>query len=394
MSYYSPLSLITELPGTRRKVVLFAYMLSQGGTDRVTALLARGYADAGFDVELLVLCRGGTAQSLLSDMIGPLVSVRYISQRSTWRTIDLVRLFPALVRALRTAAPDVLISTANNTAWICTAARKIAGMETAKLVLKTTNPVIGSRHRGPIRKLRRWGYGKAFSHASAIWTLSGAETTLLKVAYPQAARRFRSVINPYVTDAMLSPDTAAAPTATPPLVLGIGRLARQKRFDLLISAFALIQREDARLLIFGDGPDRKRLEQLVTTLGLTDRVALPGYVPDVAEWLKRADLFVLPSRYEGLPAVALEAMAANCPVLSTDCFAAARSLLGSAMGCAIIDKADPAYLAQMIEDRLDGKKPTTLRAIAQGHSVAAGIADHVRALCELWDDRRTCRPDA
>ena len=51
MSYYSPLSLITGLPGTRRKVVLFAYMLSQGGTDRVTALLARGYADAGFDAQ-------------------------------------------------------------------------------------------------------------------------------------------------------------------------------------------------------------------------------------------------------------------------------------------------------------------------------------------------------
>ncbi|WP_082679248.1 glycosyltransferase [Sphingobium cupriresistens] len=392
MSYYSPLSLITGLPGTRRKVVLFAYMLSQGGTDRVTALLARGYADAGFDVELLVLCRGGTAQSLLSDMIGPLVSVRYISQRSTWRTIDLVRLFPALVRALRTAAPDVLISTANNTAWVCTYARKIAQVETAKLVLKTTNPVIGSRHRGPIRKLRRWGYGKAFSHASAIWTLSGAETRLLEVGYPQAARRIRTVINPYVTDAMLSPD-ADTSTTTSPLVLGIGRLTRQKRFDLLISAFALVRREDARLLIFGDGPDRKRLEQLVTALGLTDRVTLPGYVPDVAEWLKRADLFVLPSRYEGLPAVALEAMAANCPVLSTDCFAAARSLLGSATGCGIIDKADPAYLAQMIDNRLDSKKPTTLRAIAQGHSVAAGIADHVRALCELWDDGRTCRPD-
>lgn len=391
---FAPPPMTTQHLSGRRKVVLFAYMLSQGGTDRVTALLARGYADAGFDVELLVLCRGGTAQSLLSDMLGPAVTVRFISQQSTWRTFDLLRLMPALVRALRAAEPDVLISTANNTAWICTAARKFAQIEKAKLVLKTTNPVVGSRHRGPVRKLRLWGYGKAFSCASAIWTLSEAETTMLKAAYPQAARRVRTVINPYVTDAMLAPDGSSASATAPPLILGIGRLTRQKRFDLLIRAFARVQRTDARLIILGDGSDRKRLEQLVRSLGLTARVTLPGYVSDVAGWLKRANLFILPSRYEGLPAVALEAMAANCPVLSTDCFASARALLRMAPGCGIIEKADPLNLAQLIDSRLEGERPTTLRAIAQGHSVTGGIADHVKALCALWEGEGACRPDA
>lgn len=386
MTTHTSPSAIAKLRGVRRKIVLFAYMLSQGGTDRVTALLARGYAEAGFDVELLILCRGGTAQSLLSDLLGPAVTVRYISHRSSWRTVDLLRLFPALVRALRESVPDILISTANNTAWICAAARERAGIESMRLVLKTTNPVVGSRHRGPIRQFRRWGYGHAFSCATAIWTLSGAETAMLQLAYPQAARRIRTVINPYVTNAMLAPAALPASPTAPPLVLGIGRLTRQKRFDLLIRAFSLVRHPEARLVILGEGGERSRLSKLVATLGLTDRVKLPGYVTDVAGWLNQTDLFVLPSRYEGLPAVALEAMAANCPVLSTDCFAAARALLSVAEGCGIIEKADPAELARMIDSRLDRTKPTTLREIAQGHSVAGGIADHVNALCELWED--------
>ena len=190
----------------------------------------------------------------------------------------------------------------------------------------------------------------------------------------------------------LSGSGAALPRRT--LFGGLLSALGQKRFDLLIRAFARVQRTDARLIILGDGSDRKRLEQLVRSLGLTARVTLPGYVSDVAGWLKRANLFILPSRYEGLPAVALEAMAANCPVLSTDCFASARALLRMAPGCGIIEKADPLNLAQLIDSRLEGERPTTLRAIAQGHSVTGGIADHVKALCALWEGEGACRPDA
>lgn len=365
------------------KIVLFTYMLSQGGTDRVTAILARGYADAGFDVQILVLCQGGEAQPLLSDICGPAVSVCYIGGLPTWRTFDLLRSFPAILRQLKLADPDVLISTANNTAWICSAALKLGALNKTQLVIKTTNPIVGSRHRGLIQKLRRWGYSRAFSIATAVWTLSDAETNMLRTAYPDAASRFRTVINPYVTETMLAATTAVSKPNANRVVLGVGRLAVQKRFDLLIKAFALINHREAQLVIVGDGPERSRLLKLIAALGLSDRVSLSGFVTDVAEQFRQADLFVLTSRYEGLPAVVLEAMAANCPVLSTDCFAAARTLLETAEGCSIAGQADPAELARMIDDRLDRKRPTSLRAIATGNSVEAGIADHIKAVFEM-----------
>jgi len=89
-----------------------------------------------------------------------------------------------------------------------------------------------------------------------------------------------------------------------------------------------------------DGPDRAPLEQLVEQLGLEDRVIMPGFVTDIERWYARARLFVLPSVYEGLPAVVLEAMAANCPVLTTDCFPLARELASAGDGCAIIEIGD------------------------------------------------------
>jgi glycosyltransferase involved in cell wall biosynthesis len=375
-------------PHLPKKITLFTYMLTQGGTDRVAAILASGYADAGFDVEILVLCGGGEAQPLLSDIGGPTVSVRYLSRRSTWRTFDLLRLFPCIVRHLQSSPPDALISTANNTAWICAAARKLGALHETSLILKTTNPIIGSRHRGVIRRLRRWGYGFVFSKAAAVWTLSDAETALLKSAYPLAAGRIRTVVNPYVTEHMLAAKTSNAKPNVNPIVLGVGRLTKQKRFDLLIKAFALVKRPDAQLIILGDGADRGSLLKLIAELGVSDRVSLPGFVTDVAEQYHKADLFVLPSRYEGLPAVVLEAMAANCPVLSTDCFMAARQLLETAEGCAIIEEPDPAELARMIDERLGGKRPTSLRSIAISNSVESGIADHVRTLRETFEGAR------
>ena len=109
-------------------------------------------------------------------------------------------------------------------------------------------------------------------------------------------------------------------------------------------------------------------------------MSLPGYANDVAAALHAADLFVLASDYEGLPAVVLEAMAANCPVIGTDCFPAARALLGGSEGCAIIEQTDPKSLAAQIDEHLARPRPTSLRAIAERYSIPNGIASHAEAM--------------
>jgi len=104
-------------------------------------------------------------------------------------------------------------------------------------------------------------------------------------------------------------------TPLPAGVIGaVGRLSFEKGFDLLVEAMAQV--EGARLILGGDGPQATALASQVRVRGLTDRVELTGFVPDIPAFLERIGLFVLPSRSEGLGLVLVEAMAAGRPVVA------------------------------------------------------------------------------
>lgn len=367
-------------------ITFVLHKFSRGGSDRVAAYLAKGFVAAGYRVELVVFAKGGEVESVLLDLLGQ-VPVRFIGKAGRWRAADLLSGLPAFVAHLRRTRPDVLLSTANNTALISAIGYLVARLRQTLLVLKTTNPIASSRHRGWVRRLRLWSYRRIFRSTHAVWTLSDEESAEMSAEFPEFEDLFRAVAQPYVTPAMKRSSTLRTPSLNP-LVLSIARLTGQKRLDRLINAFLLVQAKDARLLILGEGEDREALASLVRKLGLSERVEMPGYLPDVALAVQRASLFVLTSDYEGLPAAVIEAMAANCPVLSTDCFPSARSLLEKAEGCAIIEDVAPRPLAEQIDHALKGPPPKKLAQIAEAYSVANGIASHVRALRSLLDRER------
>jgi glycosyltransferase involved in cell wall biosynthesis len=103
------------------------------------------------------------------------------------------------------------------------------------------------------------------------------------------------------------------------MIVTVGRLTRQKGLGDLLAAFAKASSHlpSARLLIAGEGPERARLEDLIASLELGDRVRLLGNVERPDDLYRGADLFVLASRYEGFPFAMLEAMAAGLPVVAT-----------------------------------------------------------------------------
>lgn len=132
-----------------------------------------------------------------------------------------------------------------------------------------------------------------------------------------------------------------------PLVVCVGRLSRQKGQDVLLRAWPVVQQRvfGASLVLVGDGPERAALE------GLTEEgVVLVGQRDDVADWIAAADVIVIPSRWEGMSLLMLEAMARARSIVATD-VAGAREALGTEAGT-VIPPEDPGALADAVTARL------------------------------------------
>ncbi|MCY4489744.1 MAG: glycosyltransferase [Deltaproteobacteria bacterium] len=150
----------------------------------------------------------------------------------------------------------------------------------------------------------------------------------------------------------------------PPVILSAGRLSAQKDYPTLIKAFSRVAEErPCRLIILGEGRRRRRLERLLKNLGLTDRASLPGWVDNPFAFMSRAALFVLSSRYEGLPGVLIQALACGSPCVSTDCpTGPAEILRGGELG-PLVPVGDPLPLAEAMTSVLERPRPRKARII-------------------------------
>jgi glycosyltransferase involved in cell wall biosynthesis len=141
----------------------------------------------------------------------------------------------------------------------------------------------------------------------------------------------------------------------------VGRLDKQKDFPTLIRAFAQVKQQlPARLMILGEGQDRKLLSDLVQELGLEKDVALPGFVDNPFAYMKRSALFVLSSLYEGLPTVLIEAIAVGTPVVSTDCKSGPAEILENDRYGKLVPVGDIPAMAQAIINALENPLDSTL----------------------------------
>jgi glycosyltransferase involved in cell wall biosynthesis len=171
------------------------------------------------------------------------------------------------------------------------------------------------------------------------------------------------VHNPIVTTDLRA--KAEAPLEHPwfepdqaPVVLGVGRLSPQKDFATLIRAFARVRmHRPARLMILGHGPERASLEALALAQGLADSVLLPGWVTNPYAFMARAGVFVLSSRWEGLPSVLIEALVCGTPVVATDCLSGPREILEDGRYGRLVPVGDEEALAAAIDAALAGEVP-------------------------------------
>lgn len=156
------------------------------------------------------------------------------------------------------------------------------------------------------------------------------------------------------SDTDTTPDTSSVSDSDGPLVVAVGRLCRQKGQDVLLAAWpAVLSRVGAaRLALVGDGPDAARLARTVGSDVRLRGVRLVGQVSDPRPWYRAADLVVLPSRWEAMALVPLEASACGRVVVASDVAGVRESLPPGRAAWAVVTPGDPRALASALADAL------------------------------------------
>lgn len=334
-----------------RQVALLLPSLQGGGAERVMLNLAQGFAERGIKVDL-VLAR---AQGPYLSQVPPCVRVVDLGRSRMLTSL------PGLVRYLRRERPAALLSAMNHVNLIAIVARRLAGQKLRLVVSEHNTLSVSVANARTLRaRLIPAMIKVLYPWADAIVTVSQGVADDLARVTELARDSFTIIYNPVITPELFAKaeepvDHPWFASGQPPVVLGVGRLTPQKDFPTLIRAFALLRQErSARLMILGEGEERLKLETLMRQMGLEQDVSFPGFVENPFKFMKKAKVFVLSSRWEGLPTVLIEALALGTPVVSTDCPSGPREILEDGRWGALVSVGNEEAMARAMRQVIDG----------------------------------------
>ncbi|MDB5685507.1 MAG: glycosyltransferase [Rhizorhabdus sp.] len=361
----------------RLDIAVILHDFPLGGTERIAIRLANEWAAGGNKVTLIC----GSMKGPLLPLVGASVRTIALDPAIERGAGSRYRLGQAAAGILRDLRADIVFIPGNFHWRAIPALMRLPAAIRPRIAVQLSTP-LERYDRGPIRqffydrRMRRLlrGVDAAISLEDRM---TGQADRIL------GRRITRRIATPALADATPRPRRIDPAGRT---IVAAGRLEAVKGFDIAIAAFARLQDSDARLVILGEGPMRAQLEQLAVDLGVADRVELPGYVPCIRPWLDKARMFVLSSRYEGYPAVLVEAIAAGRPVVATRCTPAVADLVdGTGFGRSVAIN-DPEALACAMAAMLDSPLPDVHRMAASVEpfrieSVAIAYTDLFESLC-------------
>lgn len=329
-------------------IVLVLHDFSTGGSERIAIRLANQWARSGRRVTILSGASDGPARVLVAAD----VTVQSVWPEIRRGILSRIILGTAMADNIRNLRPDIIFVPGNFHFLLLWALGRALGDTCPAVVAKISNPIRFPFCPSIVAALLARVIRKGVAKIDGFIAMSAA---LRAEAEPVLERPDIKLIHEPNIDHI----QAAVPDRIegPPLILCAGRLVRQKNFMLALRAFARTgPASGAHLMILGEGDQRRRLEAAVDRLGLSGRVTLAGHVPDIRPYLRQARLFLLSSRYEGYPAVLIEALAARVPIVATDCSPALGEIIAHpSFGCIVPQNA--AALGQAIDTMLDAPGP-------------------------------------
>lgn len=338
-------------------ILLLTTGLNVGGAERVVLDLARAYVDAGLPTRVLALAEHRDLLAM-TDTRG--IDIRFLGMRKT--PLGLAAAARALARLVRDEDIDLVHAHMPHAAFVASTARLLHGLR---------QPIVHTSHN--------FAFSAALALPLKLSRRLRDVDVLLAPGQHQQLNAARTAIIPNGIHPVTAPRREPGPQ---PRLIAVGRLTEQKNFAALIDGFASLQQSGrargARLDIVGDGPLRTDLAARIEQHGLGASVALLGLRGDVGQLLAAADVFVMSSRFEGLPLAVLEAGAAGLPILAPP-VGALPWLLGDDCGFLV----PPDRIADGLAEVLGDMPAAQQRArrfqarINERFTLARSVADHL-----------------
>jgi len=363
------------------RIALFFWSLELGGVEHMLINLSRELVDRGHDVTL-VLARSPQPNSFTPD---PRVRVIWLYAPS------ILKLIPRLAKHLKGEQYDAAFTGMPTSNVALLTARRIAGVKTAVVISERSNPQLEAA------SARTWRYRAAFALQPFIYPWADAiiaVSTDLAEALCKFARlpreRIEVVYNPAYDERFPVTTLSEAPhpwlrDKTTPVVLGAGRFRDQKDFSTMLKVVASVAAErPVRAIILGDGELRDALKAEAATLKLDGIVDFPGFVERVGDWLAFSDVFMLTSKWEGFGNILVQALAAGCDVVSTDCPDGPREILDNGRFGRLAPVGDVAALTAALTASLDAPAArATQRSRALDFTVSRSVDRYEAMFREL-----------
>ncbi len=337
------------------RLTLVISSISSGGAERVMSIMANYWVVQEWEITLLTFDDGSKPPFYDLDF-----RIRHISLNIAGESPNpVIRIWNNLKRvhvlqtAIAQSKPDAVISFIDQVNVLTLLATR--SLNIPVVVSERVDPTLYSIGR-IWEQLRRWTYplcDRLVVQAQGALNYFSSELPnrvciipilyVRYVRYCRGERPFAPTVDifakiGYSHRVCIIPNPVLLPTkrkatsdkvAVERVLIAIGRFTRQKGFDLLLQAFARLKDDypEWTVMILGDGELRTELESMRNQLGLSERVNFPGVVKNPDKFLVEADIFVMPSRFEGFPNALCEAMACGLPVISTDCPSGPREII-------------------------------------------------------------------
>jgi len=332
------------------KVCISPGTLSTGGIGRNTVTLANRLSDDGHRVTVVILGRETSERAL---GLHSSVEIHRIASRARYGLVGLVVF-------LRKEKPDIIISARNNINALMIVAHQLAGLKRSTRLVCTyrTHRSAHLESASITARFHDWISFALLRKDHDLVAVSRSVAEDIEKSARLQEGRVKVIYNPAWSAALESgldhaPDDPWLCNKDQKVVIAVGRLSREKNYPFLLSAFREVHRRTgARLLILGEGDKRAEIEALISDFGIADVVRLCGFVENPLAYMKKSDLFVLASSWEGFGNVVVEALGCGLPVVATRSKGGVSEILDDGRYGRLVDIGDVTEFTEAIVESL------------------------------------------